>query len=49
VALAFLRGRKSINRLAIAKAVTLVLAVPLVVHIVSTYVINNFGGLGGGL
>ncbi|MBU6455338.1 MAG: hypothetical protein KGS72_26440 [Cyanobacteria bacterium REEB67] len=49
VALAFLRGRKSISRLAIAKAVTLVLAVPLVVHIVGTYVINNFGGLGGGL
>ncbi len=49
VAAAFIRGQKSISRLVIAKAIILVLAVPMVIHLMGTFVINNFGGLGGGL
>jgi hypothetical protein len=49
VATFFLKGRKSITGSAVAKAVVLVLAVPTIVHLMGTFMINNFGGLGGGL
>jgi hypothetical protein len=31
------------------KAVLLAVAVPVLVHLMGTFMINNFGGLGGGL
>lgn len=46
---AFLRGRKATTNSAIAKAVALVLVVPTIVHLVGTFLISNFGGLGSGL
>jgi hypothetical protein len=49
VARSFLRGRRSITRSDVIKAVVLVLAVPSIVHMMGTFMINNFGGLGGGL
>ncbi|HEY9714168.1 MAG TPA: hypothetical protein V6C72_11915, partial [Chroococcales cyanobacterium] len=48
-AIAFLRSRKSMTMSAIVKAATLVVAVPIIVHLMGTFMINNFGGLGGGL
>jgi len=49
VSVVFLRGRRKISTSDIAKAVTLMLAVPTIVHLMGTFIINNFGGLGGGL
>jgi hypothetical protein len=49
VASAFLRSRKAITGSAIGKAIALVLVVPTVVHLMVTFMINNLGGLGGGL
>lgn len=49
VAAWFLRSRKENTGSAIAKAVALVFLVPTVAHLMGTFMINNFGGLGGGL
>ncbi|MCC7529774.1 MAG: hypothetical protein IT342_14720 [Candidatus Melainabacteria bacterium] len=49
VAVALIRGQKSITRLVIAKAIILMIAAPTIIHLMGTFVINNFGGLGGGL
>ncbi|MBC7998253.1 MAG: hypothetical protein IAF58_09935 [Leptolyngbya sp.] len=49
VAGAYMKGQKSITQSVIVKAVLLVIAAPTVIHLMSTFVINNFGGLGGGL
>ncbi|MBS1992768.1 MAG: hypothetical protein JSS83_19760 [Cyanobacteria bacterium SZAS LIN-3] len=49
VSLAFLRGRKAVGRSDVAKAVALVFVVPIIVHMMGTFAVNNFGGLGGGL
>ncbi len=49
IAITFLRGQKSLTRLVIAKAAVLVLVVPTMIHMIGTFAINNFGGLGGGL
>jgi hypothetical protein len=49
VAIFFLRSRKEITGGAIAKAIGLVFLVPTIVHVLGTFMINNFGGLGGGL
>ena len=43
-----LRGKKlTVTRS--LKAIAVLIGVPLVVHLVGTFAINNFGGLGGGL
>lgn len=49
VAGAYLKGQKSITQSVVVKAVVLVIAAPTVIHLMSTFVISNFGGLGGGL
>ncbi|HEY9774771.1 MAG TPA: VIT domain-containing protein [Planktothrix sp.] len=49
VAAMFLRSQKATEGKAIAKAVCLVLGVPVTIHLLGTFFINNFGGLGGGL
>jgi hypothetical protein len=49
IAAMFLKSRRKITGAAIAKSVGLLLLVPTLVHLVSTFMINNFGGLGGGL
>lgn len=49
VATCFLRGRKSITPSIVTKAVALVLLMPTIVHLMGTFMINNFGGIGGGL
>jgi hypothetical protein len=47
----FLRDRKKkqIGTWAVCKFIALMFVVPTVVHILGTFFINNFGGLGGGL
>ncbi|MBZ0189712.1 MAG: hypothetical protein K8F91_25930, partial [Candidatus Obscuribacterales bacterium] len=49
VAVFFLRCQKARTASAIGKAVAFALAVPIVVHVMGTFIINNYGGLGGGL
>jgi hypothetical protein len=49
VAACFLKKRKTMPKAAIAKALIFVLAVPTIVHFFGTFIINNFGGLGGGI
>jgi hypothetical protein len=49
VAGVFLRSRRTINRMDIAKVAALTMLVPFTVHVIGTFRINNFGGLGGGL
>lgn len=49
VAILFVRGRKEKSRIVYAKAVGIVFAAPVVVHLIATFMINNCGGLGGGL
>ncbi|MFA6208573.1 MAG: VIT domain-containing protein [Candidatus Obscuribacterales bacterium] len=49
VAILFVRGRKAKSRIVYAKAVGIVFAAPIVVHIIGTFMINNCGCLGGGL
>ncbi len=43
------RKGKSHAKYAIAKVIALVIAVPVSIHLIGTFLINNFGGLGGGL
>lgn len=45
----YIRGQKEKTQSVIVKAVMLVLAVPVSVHLIGTFMINNYGGLGGGL
>lgn len=45
----FLKGRATITHSAVTKAAALVIVLPTVVHLMGTFIINNFGGLGGGL
>ncbi|MBI2809840.1 MAG: hypothetical protein HYX67_03270, partial [Candidatus Melainabacteria bacterium] len=45
----FLRSRKTVGQADVFKAVALILVIPLIVHLLGTFMINNFGGLGGGL
>jgi hypothetical protein len=45
----FLRSIKPITGMAVLKATVLLFAIPIVVHFIGTFMINNFGGLGGGL
>jgi len=49
IAGAYLRGRKPLTTSAVIKAVALVLVMPTCVHLIGTFMINNYGGLGGGL
>jgi|AGTN01.1.fsa_nt_gi hypothetical protein len=44
-----LRAGGAVTSSRVIRAVVLVLAVPTVVHLVGTFAINNYGGLGGGL
>lgn len=48
LAMALTRARRK-NSFAVAQGIALVIAVPTMVHLVGTFLINNFGGLGGGL
>lgn len=45
----FLKSARERTGARIGKAVILVITTPTIVHIVGTFMINNFGGLGGGL
>lgn len=45
----YLRTRKTVTQGAVIKAVALILMVPTIVRVLGTFVINNYGGLGGGL
>ena len=49
VAIGFLRGRRPMTFGAVTKAIGIALVAPLAVHVVGTFLINNFGGLGSGL
>lgn len=49
IAIVYVRGQKSITPNILVKAAIFVIAVPTVIHLMGTFVINNFGGLGGGL
>lgn len=49
VAIAYLRGRKAKTWAVYAKAMGIVFAAPIVVHLIGTFMINSCGGLGGGL
>jgi hypothetical protein len=43
------RSQRKVSLAPIAKGAALILFAPLIVHLVCTFMINNFGGLGGGL
>jgi hypothetical protein len=45
----FLQTRKAVRTTDVYKTVALILGVPTIVHLLGTFMINNFGGLGGGL
>lgn len=45
----FLRSRKSLTFSIFAKSGGLVGLVPVIVHLLGTFIINNYSGLGGGL
>ncbi len=52
IGLSLMRRRKGANSVQgpqIIKGLALAFSIPTVVHLVGTYLINNFGGLGGGL
>ncbi|CAN5351627.1 hypothetical protein BH11CYA1_BH11CYA1_13580 [soil metagenome] len=49
VAIAFVRGRRKRGWSVYVKAAGIVVAAPMVVHLIGTFMINNCGGLGGGL
>jgi hypothetical protein len=49
LAVLFVRNQKPLRAGAVFKACGLVLFVPLAVHLLGTFLVNNFGGLGGGL
>jgi hypothetical protein len=49
IATIFLRGRKTRTPGIMVKVVLMLFAVPTAVHLLGTFMINNFGGLGGGL
>lgn len=49
VAIIYVRGQKSITPHILVKAAIFVIAVPTIIHFMGTFIINNFGGLGGGL
>lgn len=49
VAACFLKRRKSLSQAVVLKALLLIAAVPTTVHYMGLFIINNFGGLGGGL
>lgn len=44
-----MRGRKEKSRIVYAKAVGIAFAAPIVVQLIGTFMINDCGGLGGGL
>lgn len=45
----FLRSRRELTFSVLAKSGGLVGLVPVIVHLLGTFIINNYGGLGGGL
>lgn len=49
VAVFFVRGQKPLSNQRLAKAAALILLAPWVTHMIGTFMINNYGGLGGGL
>lgn len=44
-----LRKRRELSALKLGKGLSFALSVPLVVHLLGNFMVNNFGGLGGGL
>lgn len=49
VAFNYLRMQKSISGMVIAKSAAMLFVVPVSLHFIGVFFINNFGGLGGGL
>ncbi len=49
IAISSIRSRKELGSVEVGKAVAIMLLVPTAVHLVGTFMINNYGGLGGGL
>jgi hypothetical protein len=49
IAVVFVRSRPKITSPVLAKAFALVVVVPFIVDLMGTFMINHFGGLGGGL
>jgi len=45
----FVKGQKPLSNQRLAKAAILIVVAPLVAHMFGTFIINNYGGLGGGL
>ncbi len=45
----FVNGKKPLSNQRLAKAAILILVAPIAAHLVGTFIINNYGGLGGGL
>lgn len=45
----FLKSRKSLSWPVLAKSGGLIGIVPVIIHLLGTFIINNYGGLGGGL
>ncbi len=49
IAISFLRSRKTSTTGDYWRAAGLIVILPIIVHLVGTFMINNYGGLGGGL
>jgi hypothetical protein len=49
VAMAYIKGQKQLSSAIWLRSAALVFAVPTVVHLIGTFMINNCGGLGAGL
>ncbi|MBX3149880.1 hypothetical protein KF728_07030 [Candidatus Obscuribacterales bacterium] len=45
----FVKGKKPLSNQRLAKAAILILVAPTIAHLFGTFIINNYGGLGGGL
>lgn len=49
IAILMLRATKELTGRRVANAIILVIGAPIAVHLMGTFMINNYGGLGGGL
>jgi len=45
----FVNGTKPLSNQRLVKAAVLILVAPITAHLLGTFIINNYGGLGGGL